>query len=84
MRDGECRHRHGHAPPVPNEDYQRQDKKKMIEAEQDVLDAKAQIGRGDFTRAWHGLNNERRPCRRKPLGLYCAGKAFYSNQYISR
>ena len=70
--------------PASNEDHQRQHKQQVIEAEKNVFDAKAQIGRRHFSRAWRGLNNERCLGRRQPFGLYCAGKAFDPNQYIRR
>jgi hypothetical protein len=82
VRNGEGRHRHGHAPPVLDEDHERKDKQQMVEAEQDVLHAEAQIGRCDFSRAGRRLNGEGCPRRRKSLGLYCAGKAFDPNQNI--
>ncbi len=56
----------------------------MIEAEQDVLNAKAQIRRSDFSGTWRGLNNERRVGRRKPLGLCRTAKVFDPNQHVSR
>ena len=48
--NGKCRHGDGDTPPVPNQDHQRQNEQKMIEAEQDVFDAKAQISCSDFSR----------------------------------
>ena len=84
MCDGECRHSDGDALPAPNEDNQRQHKQQMIEAEKNVLDPQMQIGRCNFPSARHSLNDECRLRRRKPFGLYCAGKAFDPNQYISR
>jgi hypothetical protein len=43
VSNGERRHCDGDAPPLSNKDHQRQHKQKMIEAEQDVLNAKPQI-----------------------------------------
>ena len=38
VRNGERRHGDGDAPPIADQDYQRQDQQQVIEAEQDMLD----------------------------------------------
>jgi len=79
-----CRHGDSDTPPVSHKNHQRQDKKQVVEAEQDMFDTKAEISRGDFSRARRGLNDERRPCRRQPLGLCGTGKTFDPNQYVGQ
>jgi hypothetical protein len=58
MRDGERGHSDRDATPLANQYHERQYKQKMIKAEQDVLDAKPQISRSDFSCARRGLDHE--------------------------
>ena len=69
-------------PPVSDQDHKRQNKKEMVEAEQDVFDAKAKISCSHFSRGRRSLDNERRPCRRKPFSLCGPVETLDPHQYV--
>jgi hypothetical protein len=80
---GERGDRQRNAAPAANQDDQGQHKQQVIEPEQDVLDAQAQVACRDVAGAGYGPNDERCSGRRQPLGLHGTTKCLDARQHVS-